>query len=164
MTSWAWLLKPIILATQEAEIWRIMVQGQPRHKTRSCLKNNQKAKRVRDLSRVVGCLPSKHQDLGSNPSATLCVCMCVCMCVCICERERERTRTVPNTTHSKGPYEINITYIVQWNHSTGWWPIRNSALWYQVPCCSPLGSTIMGLDSFKDDIYLDLITEVLVVQ
>jgi hypothetical protein len=53
---------PVILATQEAETWRIKIQSQP------------KANNLQDPipkwwnGQVVECLPSRHEGLSSSPS------------------------------------------------------------------------------------------------
>jgi hypothetical protein len=58
---------PLILASQEAEIRRIVVQGQPQH----CETLSQKyltQNRTGRVVEVIECLPSKHEALNSNPS------------------------------------------------------------------------------------------------
>jgi hypothetical protein len=54
-------LTPVILATQEAEIRRIVIQSQSRqivHKTLS--RKNPSQKRVGGVAQVIKCLPNKH--------------------------------------------------------------------------------------------------------
>jgi hypothetical protein len=62
---------PVILATQEAETRRIVVQRQPRqtvHGTLSCKYPTQK--RAGRVAQMAECLPSKGEALSSNPSTT----------------------------------------------------------------------------------------------
>jgi hypothetical protein len=63
-------LRPVILATWEAEIRGNHSSGQPGQKLRSCLKYTQTKKRTGRVTQVVDCLPSKHKVLSSNPSTT----------------------------------------------------------------------------------------------
>jgi hypothetical protein len=61
----------IILATGEAEIRRITVQGQPPHpkkKARPYLKNTQHTQTTGRVTQVVEYLPSKHKALIANPN------------------------------------------------------------------------------------------------
>jgi hypothetical protein len=58
---------PVILATQEVEIRRIAVQGQPGQIVQEThLQNNQR--KARDVAQVVQCLPSKLEALSSMTS------------------------------------------------------------------------------------------------
>jgi hypothetical protein len=60
---------PVILATHEAGIRRIVVHSQPGqivHETH--LKNNPTEKRAGRVAQVIECLPSKCETLSSNPS------------------------------------------------------------------------------------------------
>jgi hypothetical protein len=67
--SW---LTPIILATWEAEIRRITVQGQPGQIIQETLSWKYPAwKRAGEVTQVIEHLPSKHQALSSNPSPTI---------------------------------------------------------------------------------------------
>jgi hypothetical protein len=62
---------PFVLATQEAEIRKIMVWGQPRqrvHKTLSWKYPPQK--RAGGVAQMVQHLPSKRETLSSNPGIT----------------------------------------------------------------------------------------------
>jgi hypothetical protein len=65
-------LTPVILATQEAEIRRIMAQSQSQanssQDTISKIPNTKK--RAGRVTHVVDCLPSKCEALSSNPSTT----------------------------------------------------------------------------------------------
>jgi hypothetical protein len=63
---------PIILATQEAEIRRIMVQSQPRQIIQETLaqKKTQYKKRAGGMAQVIGCLNSKCEVLSSNSRTT----------------------------------------------------------------------------------------------
>jgi hypothetical protein len=56
---------PAILATQEVEIRRIMVQGKPRQKTRPYFQNTQQKKSVVRVAHVVEYMPSKCEALSS---------------------------------------------------------------------------------------------------
>jgi hypothetical protein len=60
-------LTPVIPATQDAEIRKISVQGQPRQKARPYLKNTQHKK---GLAQVLEHLPNKCEALSSNSSTT----------------------------------------------------------------------------------------------
>jgi hypothetical protein len=60
---------PVILATCEAEIRRIMVQSQLRKIVCEPLPGEYSTqKRAGRVAEVVECLPSKSEDLSSNPS------------------------------------------------------------------------------------------------
>jgi hypothetical protein len=69
MCQW---LAPVILAIWEAEIWRIIVQGQPRqivHETP--ISKITRAKWTGGVTQAVQHLPCKHEVLSSNPSTDL---------------------------------------------------------------------------------------------
>jgi hypothetical protein len=60
---------PVILATQEAGIRRIMVKARPEQiVVRSCLENTHHKKRAGGVAQVIQHLPSKYEALNSNPS------------------------------------------------------------------------------------------------
>jgi hypothetical protein len=60
----------VILATQEAEIRRIVVQSQPRQIVLETLSRKYPSqKRAGGMAQVVACLPSKGEALSLNPSA-----------------------------------------------------------------------------------------------
>jgi hypothetical protein len=72
---------PVTLATLEAEIGRILVQGQPQQKVFEILPPSQPIKKtghggtdqsgkVWRMCQVVAHLPSKHKALSSSPNAT----------------------------------------------------------------------------------------------
>jgi hypothetical protein len=63
-------LKPIILATWEAEIGRIMVQGQPRQFVRFPISKIMRTKWTGGVTQEVECLLCKHKALSSNSSHT----------------------------------------------------------------------------------------------
>jgi hypothetical protein len=61
---------PVILATQEAEIRKIMVWSQPREIVHEILSRKTQHKNTNGVSQVVEYLPSKCEALNSNPSTT----------------------------------------------------------------------------------------------
>jgi hypothetical protein len=64
-------LTPIIPATQEAEIRRIVVQGLPgQNESETLSQIYPTQKRAGRVDQVVECLPSKHESLSSNPKTT----------------------------------------------------------------------------------------------
>jgi hypothetical protein len=65
-----WWLTPVIPATWEAEIRRIVGPGQPGQKARSLISKVTRAKRAGGGAQVVERLPHKHKVLSSNPGTT----------------------------------------------------------------------------------------------
>jgi hypothetical protein len=64
-------LTPLILANWEAEIWRIMVQGQPRQTVHETpISKITRAKWTGGVTQAVEHLLCKHKTLSSNPSPT----------------------------------------------------------------------------------------------
>jgi hypothetical protein len=66
-----WLMS-VFLATQEAEIRRIVVRSQPwaNSSRDSISKKITRPKRTGDMAQVVECLLCKHDTLSSNPNPT----------------------------------------------------------------------------------------------
>jgi hypothetical protein len=61
---------PVILATQEAEIRRIVVPSQFRQIVYDTLsQTNPSQKKADGVAQAVECLPSKHEAVSSNPRA-----------------------------------------------------------------------------------------------
>jgi hypothetical protein len=61
-------LTPVILATQEAEIKKIIVQSQPGENSETLSQKYLTQKRAGRAIQAVEHLPSKHEALNSNPS------------------------------------------------------------------------------------------------
>jgi hypothetical protein len=61
---------PVILATSEAEIKKIMVQGQPGQIVHETISKTTRAKWIGGVTPAVEHLLCKHKALSSNPSST----------------------------------------------------------------------------------------------
>jgi hypothetical protein len=67
--AWHQWLTPLILATQEAEIRRISVPGQPGQIVCEILSRKHPTQKMAgEAVQVVECLPTKYKTLSSNPS------------------------------------------------------------------------------------------------
>jgi hypothetical protein len=65
----SWWIMPIILVTQEAEIRRILIQGQSTQTVNETISPKYPTqKRTGGVTQVVECLPSNCENLNSNPS------------------------------------------------------------------------------------------------
>jgi hypothetical protein len=68
-SAWCWWITPVILASQEAEIRRIVVQGPPRQIVQETLSQKYSTqKKAGGVAQVVECLPNKCEAVISNPS------------------------------------------------------------------------------------------------